>query len=234
MKVFSYTGKGLRKTNEDYIKSEILSDNISLHIVADGIGGYEYGEVASKTATEAIFQFFTENAITKDNIPAYIQHAVEFANSQIHTLRNQYHSKLGTTIAGVLIIDSTAYAFWSGDVQIQHFRDNKLLFISESHTLINEMKKNRLISVKEIERYKHIVTKSLSGTPSDSQLPVVEIQLQKGDKIIICSDGFYNSIEVSEIITRQNLEIEEELKLLQDTNEDNYSVVSISKKSFNK
>lgn len=49
MKVFSYTGKGLRKTNEEYIKSEILSDGISLHIIADGMGGYKFGEVASKT-----------------------------------------------------------------------------------------------------------------------------------------------------------------------------------------
>ena len=167
MKIFSYTGKGIRETNEDYIKSETLSNSISLHIVADGMGGYEHGEIASQTATEAIFQFFVENNIS-NNIPAYIQQAVEFANSQILTLRNQYHTKLGTTIAGVLIIDSAAYAFWLGDVQIQHFRDNKQLFISESHTLINEMKKNGHVSVKEIERYKHIVTKSLSGTPLDS------------------------------------------------------------------
>ncbi len=226
MKIFSYTGKGIRKTNEDYIKSEILSDSISLHIVADGMGGYDYGEVASQTATEAIFQYFAGCTIFGD-IPALIRHAVEYANNQILTLRNQYHSKLGTTLAGVLIIDRTAYAFWLGDVQIQHFRDNNQHFISESHTLINEMKKNRPVSTKEIERYKHIVTKSISGPPFDSLLPVVEIQLKQGDTICISSDGLYNSINPSSLITDSDIELNAKLMLLEDTNEDNFSIVRI-------
>lgn len=223
MKIFSYTGKGLRKTNEDYIKSEILSDSISLHIVADGMGGYDHGEVASKTATEAIFHFLAESNIQGD-IPALIQQAVEFANSQILTLRNQYHTKLGTTLAGVLIIDSIAYAFWLGDVQIQHFRDNKQLFISESHTLINEMKKNGPVSTKEIERYKHIVTKSLSGTPLESHPPIVEIQLQQGDTICISTDGLYNSVNPSTLIAYPDIEIDTKLMQLEVTNEDNFSI----------
>lgn len=226
MQIFSYTDKGLRKTNEDFIKSEILSNSISLHIVADGMGGYDHGEMASKTATEAIFQYFAGCTILGD-IPALIRHAVEYANNQILTLRNQYHSKLGTTLAGVLIIDRTAYAFWLGDVQIQHFRDNKQHFISESHTLINEMKKNRPVSTKEIERYKHIVTKSISDPPFDSLLPVVEIQLKQGDTICISSDGLYNSINPSTLITDSDIELNAKLMLLEDTNEDNFSIVRI-------
>lgn len=226
MKIFSNTGKGLRKTNEDYIKSEILSDSVSLHIVADGMGGYDYGEVASQTATEAIFQFLV-GSTTQGDIPALIQQAVEFANSQILTLRYQYHTKLGTTIAGVLIIDSTAYAFWLGDVQIQHFRDNKQLFISESHTLINEMKKNGHVSVKEIERYKHIVTKSLSGTPLDSNLPVIEIQLQHGDTVCISSDGLYNSVNPSKLMLNLEEKIISELDTASVNNQDNLSMIAI-------
>ncbi|MDP4201119.1 MAG: protein phosphatase 2C domain-containing protein [Bacteroidota bacterium] len=224
MKIFSYTCKGIRETNEDYIKSEILSDSISLHIVADGMGGYEYGEVASQTATEAIFQFLAESNI-QGEIPALIQQAVEFSNSQILTLRNQYHAKLGTTIAGVLIIDSTAYTFWLGDVQIQHFRDNKQLFISESHTLVNEMKKNGPVSTKEIERYKHIVTKSLSGTPSELHLPVVEIQLQQGDSICISSDGLYNSVNPATLMLNTEAEIITELETSSVNNQDNLSII---------
>ena len=227
MQIFSYTDKGLRKNNEDFIKSEMLSDSISLHIVADGMGDYDYGEVASQTATETIFQYFAGCTILGD-IPALIRHAVEYANNQIFTLRNQYHSKLGTTLAGVLIIDRTAYAFWLGDVQIQHFRDNKQHFISESHTLINEMKKNRPVSTKEIERYKHIVTKSISGPPFDSLLPVVEIQLKQGDTICISSDGLYNSINPSTLLAFSDIELNTKLMLLEDTNEDDFSITVIS------
>lgn len=227
MTVYSYSGKGNRETNEDFIKSEIISDSISLHIVADGMGGYQFGEVASQIATESIFQFFAENTIEGD-IPALIQQAVEFANNQILSKRNQYHAKLGTTIAGVLIIDNVGYVFWLGDVQIQHFRDNKQLFISESHSLINDMKKNRVISAKEIERYKHIVTRSLSGTPLDTPIPIVDIQLQQRDTICISSDGLYNSVNPATLLAYSDIELNAKLMLLDDTNEDNFSFKVIS------
>lgn len=228
IKVYSYLGKGIRETNEDYIKSEILSDSISLHVVADGMGGYEHGEEASKTATEAIFEFFAENTIEGD-IPALIQQAIKFANNQILTLRNQYHSKLGTTIAGVLIIDNTAYAFWLGDVQIQHFRDGKQLFISESHTLINEMKINGKISIKDINRFKHIVSKSLSGSPIDKQMPIIEFQLYQGDNIVICSDGLYALINPIQLANDLILGIDERMQLFEKQAKDNFSIIILLK-----
>jgi len=227
MKVYSYSGKGNRETNEDYIKSESLANDISLHIIADGMGGYQFGEMASQVATEAIFQFITKNGIGGD-IHSLIQQTVEFANEQILTKRNQYHAKLGTTLAGILIIDSTAYAFWFGDVQIQHFRDSKQLFISESHSLINDMKKNGVISAKELERYKHIVTRSLSGSPLDEPIPIVEIQLQQGDIICISSDGLYNSINPANLITDFDGELDAQLQDLEKNNEDNFSITIIT------
>lgn len=226
IKVYSYTGKGKRETNEDYIKSEMLSNSVSLHIVADGMGGYRFGKIASQIAAESIYQFITENKI-KGDIHALIQQAVEFANNQILSKRNQYHAKLGTTLAGVLLIDNIAYAFWLGDVQIQHFRENKQIFISESHSLINEMKKNRVISAKEIERYKHIVTRSLSGSQLDASIPIVEIQFRQGDTISISSDGLYNSISPLKLSTSTATEIQNELKKLEANNEDNFSIVQI-------
>lgn len=227
MTVYSYSGKGNRETNEDYIKSEIISDSISLHIVADGMGGYKYGEIAAQNATEAIFQFFEVNPI-EHNIPQFIRQAIELANSIIFNLQKQYHTKLGTTIAGVLIINNTAYAFWLGDVQIQHFRDNKQLFISESHSLINEMKANGVVSAKDIERYKNIVTKSLSGNTLDDNIPIIQLQLLPEDVLCICSDGLYNSNDVYDLISKQDVEIVKALKLLENSNEDNYSIVKIA------
>lgn len=207
MKVFSFTSKGIRETNEDYIKSERLSSTLSLHIIADGMGGYQYGEEASKTATEAIFQFIAENTIEKD-IPIFILHAIKFANSHILTLKNQYHTKLGTTLAGVLIIDDISYAFWLGDVQIQLFRDTKQIFISESHTLINEMKKNGTVSVKEIERYKHVVTKSISGNTIIDTISIHEIKILPQDVFIISTDGFYNFFKIDNSVIETNAEFE--------------------------
>jgi len=227
MTVYSYSGKGNRETNEDYIRSIQFENNASLHIVADGMGGYLYGEIAAQVATDAIVQYISERH-SDWNITSTIQQAFEFANEEIALKRKALHAKLGTTIAGVFIQESVAYAFWMGDVQIQHFRDNILLFISESHSLINEMKGYGVVSEKDIERYKNIVTKSLSGTPLEESIPIVEIQLQQGDIICISSDGFYNSVEANSILTKYNFEIDAELKMLENTNEDNFSIIVIS------
>jgi protein phosphatase len=226
MKVYSYTGKGNRETNEDYLANIQFDSQTSLHIVADGMGGYLYGEIASQVATDAIVQYISERHSELD-ISSTIQQALVFANEQIALKRKALHAKLGTTIAGVFIRENVAYAFWVGDVQIQHFRNNELLFVSESHSLINEMKKNGLVSSKDIERYKNIVTKSLSGNTLDDNLPIIQLQLLPNDILCISSDGFYNSIKISELITKQDLEIEAELKKLEDTNEDNFSIIKI-------
>ena len=226
MTVYSYSGKGNREKNEDYIKSVQFENNASLHIVADGMGGYLYGEIASQVATDAIVQFISER-YSESDISSTIQQAIVFANEQIALKRKALHAKLGTTIAGVFIRENVAYAFWVGDVQIQHFRNNELLFASESHSLINEMKKNGVVSSKDIERYKNIVTKSLSGTPLEEFIPIVEIQLQQGDIICISTDGLYNSVNIPAIIYKQDLVIEADLKMLQTSNEDNFAIVKI-------
>lgn len=227
MKVYSYTGKGNRETNEDYIKSESLSNNVSLHIIADGMGGYQYGEVAAQVATETIFQFIKEK-VFECEIQSLIQQAVEFANKQILLKQHLYHAKLGTTLAGILIKDLTGYVFWLGDVQIQHFRNNHQLFISESHSLINEMKRIKVISAKEVERYKHIVTKYLSGSPLDASVPIVEIQLHPEDILCISSDGLYNSISPSSFIYDSDILINRKLDAVNTLNTDNMSIIRIS------
>lgn len=226
MKVYSYSGKGNRETNEDYIKSETLTNNVSLHIVADGMGAYQFGKIASQLATDAIFEYITENNIEDSH--TLIQHAIVFANEKILSKQNQYHAKLGTSLAGILIKNSTAYAFWLGDVQIQYFRDNKQLFISESHSLINEIRNKKLVVGKDIERYKNIVTKSLSGRPFEENIAIVEIHLQKADTICISTDGLYNSTNISTLIAESDTKMDTLLKDMAQSNEDNFSIIRIT------
>jgi protein phosphatase len=226
MTVYSYSGKGNRETNEDYIRSVKFENNASLHIVADGMGGYLYGEIAAQVATDAIVQYITERH-SEGNITSTIQQAIEFANEEIVLKRKALHAKLGATIAGVFINERVAYAFWLGDVQIQHYRDTKQIFISENHSLINEMKSNGVVSGKDIERYKNIVTKSLSGTPLEESIPIVEIQLQQGDMICISSDGLYNSINPETLIFNSDVLVSRKLDEVNMINQDNFSIITL-------
>ncbi|HBZ25651.1 MAG TPA: hypothetical protein DEO54_05345 [Rikenellaceae bacterium] len=226
MIIYSFTGKGNRETNEDYIRSVQFENNTSLHIVADGMGGYLYGEIAAQVATDAIVQYISERH-SEGNISGTIQKAIEYANEEIAFKRKALHAKLGTTIAGVFINKSAAYAFWLGDVQIQHFRDIKQIFISKNHSLINDMKSNGVVSSNDIERYKNIVTKSLSGIPLEDSIPIVEIQLQKGDIICISSDGLYNLINPATLIYKSDVIVSIELDEVNMINQDNFSIITL-------
>lgn len=226
MTVYSYSGKGNRETNEDYIRSVQFDNNTSLHIVADGMGGYLYGEIAAQVAADAIVQFISERHYD-ENITSTIQQAVKFANEEIALKRKSLHAKLGTTIAGVFIQESTAYAFWLGDVQIHLFRDNKQLFISESHSLINEMKSKGNVSVNDIRRYSNVVTKSLMGNELEFDSSVKLGAIKKNDIIFISTDGFWQNIQPENILDVDDIELIIYLDTFKESIQDNYSFIKI-------
>ncbi len=226
MKIYSFSGKGKRETNEDYYANIQFDVHSSLHVVADGMGGYSYGEVAAQTAVNAITNYLLERYQSPD-IEKNIMESLTITNDEIRTKQKELHSKLGTTIAGVYINQGIAYAFWLGDVQIYHFRDQELIFISENHSLINEMKKNGSVSIRDIERFGNIVTKSLSGTAVAEVTEVVSLEMKQNDIICICSDGLYNSINPKSLILLSDNELDEKMKLIENSVDDNYTLIKM-------
>lgn len=225
MEIFSYSGKGQRKSNDDYYMNVQFDENSSLHIVADGMGGYVHGDIAARTATEAIVEYFSSRC-QEQNTEQVIQESLRIANEQILQKQETLQAKLGTTIAGVFIQEDIAYAFWLGDVQIYQFRNGKLFFLSESHSLVNEMRKNEVLLNKDIERYSNIVTQSLSGNELKS-ISITQLELYHNDIVCICSDGLYREYDVKKFI---NLSKDERLAILKKGVQivpDNYTIILV-------
>jgi serine/threonine protein phosphatase PrpC len=225
MEIFSFSGKGQRKTNDDYYVNVQFKENVCLHIVADGMGGYSHGDIAAKTAVETIIEYFSSR-YQEQKAEQVIQESLRAANEQIQQKQKELQTKLGTTIAGVFIRENIAYAFWLGDVQIYHFRKEVLLFLSESHSLVNEMRKNEILLHKDIERYGNIVTQSLSGSGLKT-IPIIQLELHPNDVICICSDGFYREYDIDKFVY---LSKKEKLELLEkgiQSAPDNYTIVLI-------
>ena len=112
---YSYTNTGNRETNEDYVLSKEIGENISLHIVADGMGGYMAGDIASMTIAETMCQSLEHGADIKD--------AATAANYALGKKKIELSvSKIGSTIAGVLLNESKADIFWCGDSRVYIFR----------------------------------------------------------------------------------------------------------------
>lgn len=192
MKIFKYSNIGNREQNQDYLVSTKLGQDSSLHLVADGMGGYECGDIASKIVGDSYVYGLSRNMSIED--------ATHEASNNIQIeRRNLGVAKIGSTVAGVLICGMKATIFWAGDSRVYLFRNKEQLFQTEDHSILNELSRKRKLSFEERERYGHIITRSIMGNPDD-MVDTCEMTLQEGDELLICSDGLYNDCPIDYLI----------------------------------
>lgn len=227
--VYSFSNKGKRKNNQDYLFSKSINRDCNLYMVVDGMGGYEYGDVASKLIAENIHTYLS----TVKNIDEKeIQKAVNKSNLIIKQKSIDLNAKIGATIAGVLTLKNTAMLFWIGDVKIIHIKNQEILFESHSHTLINQMINNGNI-INNIERYKHVVTRSVSGSIKESVIDSHTISnLQPNDLILIYSDGvsdILNPFQINQIFKKFTVQegINQIEALCDNEAKDNFSMITV-------
>lgn len=232
MKTITVTHKGKRSTNEDFVLSQSLNSEQYLSIIADGMGGYEKGEEASRIITEKISSHLSTLLSIND---VDIQFAIDNANKAINEFKEKAEIKLGATIGGMVLQNDCAKCFWVGDVKIYHFHNRQLCFESDPHSLMSELINNgNIVDADKIAKYKHIVTRSIHGEPGKSEAAFIDIKpIGKEDIFIICSDGVHdviNGIQM-ELLLKEKTEIEfvvSEIEHLCEVNsKDNYSFIVI-------
>ena len=158
MKIYKATNVGLvREKNEDFCYAS--ENNLKLFIVADGMGGYNGGEIASKLATETAKNYIEENIKTVSNdtgkILDIIKKAIEYANKVVYE-KSQEDSELngmGTTMEICLIIEDELYIGHIGDSRIYRIRDNIMQKLTEDHSYVQELVKEGTITLKEAEHH---------------------------------------------------------------------------------
>lgn len=218
MEVFKYTNIGTREVNQDYLVSQSFGNDLSLHLVADGIGGYECGEIASKVVGDSFIYGISRF------LP--LEETALLASTNLQKERNNLGiSKMGSTVAGVLINKMDAQIFWAGDSRVYLFRDKEMHYKTEDHTLVNELSKVRKLTFSERKRYGHVITRSFMGK-DDDHIDIYEISLQTGDELLICTDGVYNDCPIDylmESIRTGFFDINKQ----NDSFEDNHSLIYI-------
>lgn len=227
MQIQQLTGRGRRESNQDFICIHRLESGASFFLIADGMGGYEKGDEAAKIVCENIFTFLNyAESINEQNI----QKAVQKANLAIKQFNDKNNIKSGATIGGIIVDKNISHIFWVGDVMVSKINENKVLFQTKSHTMVNSLLESEsIIEEKSLDKYKHIVTRSVSGKPSESTVGYQSVQLSKDDVFIICSDGVHNVISVEQILqyTFKEKGLQElEHQFLKEA-EDNYSIITI-------
>lgn len=190
-KVISHIGK--RETNQDRILAEKIGTHSYLYIVADGMGGYDDGDIAAEMVIDILNNFLSNSDQFNVNV---IHKAINTANLALRQYQEQHQSKLGSTLGGIIVSGRTAKTFWVGDVKILHYSNGKLCFESKSHNLRNELYETDNSNGRvNLSKYNHIVTRSIQGDVKKSVPSYHELTLNKGDKLFICSDGVHNIID---------------------------------------
>ena len=203
----------VRKLNEDSFvclnldKTTGSSYEISLYIVADGMGGHNAGEVASSMAVEEIVEYIKNKAecITKDKKDIYelIRNSVLFANDKVYknSILNSKCLGMGTTLSMALMADNQIYIGHVGDSRIYLVRDNHISKLTEDHSLVAELVKSGTIKPEEAANHpqKNVITRAL-GTEYTLEVDISHCDVLEGDYYVLCTDGLSNMLEDNEIM----------------------------------
>ncbi len=200
----------VREHNEDAIGTNL---DIGLLVLADGMGGYNAGEVASGIAVKTVLEFVGEGCLREDRRALdpethlmrqtiVLRDAVARANKIIHqTARSQPQCEgMGTTIAACLFYDNRVSLAHVGDSRIYRLRRNRFEQLTMDHSLLQELVDRGYYSQEEAARStnRNYVTRAL-GVEAAVQVELQEDEALPGDVYLMCSDGLCDMVEDEDI-----------------------------------
>lgn len=173
-----------------------------LVVVCDGMGGMQGGQIASTTAVTTIMSFF-EN-IDKQADPAMtLVKAINEANAQIIAkgLEDPNLRGMGTTVTALLKTPKSAIVAHVGDSRIYQFRGGKKVFRTFDHSMVFEMVKKKVLTEEQarLSAQSNVILKAL-GVKPEVEVECQEIPYLKGDRFVLCSDGFWGAMPEEDFI----------------------------------
>lgn len=209
MEFVAKTDVGLRRSNnEDSYFAKKYSDEISLYVVADGLGGYEGGEIASRLLTIKMSRYFEEhlNDDLKDEsiVSDILLTALDKINGEIYKMEKSSpkYNGMGTTIVLVAVIYNKIYYLSVGDSRLYYISNdrNSIKQITEDDTYVNTLLKTNAIEQKDVENHpqKHVLTKAI-GVFKDIKTELHVLNETSG-YLLLCTDGLTNMLDNEAIL----------------------------------
>ena len=219
MKTFSKTDIGRkREVNQDYVfvSDQPVGNIPNLLIVADGMGGHNAGDYASKFVVQVLKKELEKSR--EDGPRAMLKKAIASANHQL-IAESKTDAKLegmGTTLVAATVIEHTLYFANVGDSRLYLLND-EIRQLSKDHSLVQEMVRLGGLNAEEAKHHpdKNIITRAI-GVKEDIEINFFEYRLKKGDIILMCTDGLSNMVEDEEIfqIVRSSRDVVEAVEQL--------------------
>jgi serine/threonine protein phosphatase PrpC len=197
----SCTHIGRRENNED---STCVDEELGLFAVADGIGGYAGGEVASQLAVDTMQEFFSMQPGLIDEIDngmsGVLRDALRTVTRRIARNSSGRLSKMCTTLVSMVVTEEKVYVMHVGDSRVYRVRGGRLTQLTQDHSLVNEMRHAAGTDVTASVEFElgHIVTQYVGAGHSPSP-DIAEFSVQTGDRFLLCSDGLSDILSESQI-----------------------------------
>lgn len=180
------TDQGRRRENNQ----DAFLAAFPLFVVADGMGGHAGGEIASQSTIDRLRAVVDEGDVTTTAIEGALEQAV----ADIHSHPETTDEGTGTTLTGAFIDHEDGVARWVvlniGDSRVYLDREDRLVQVTTDHSVVQELIASGKISPEEADShpYSNVITRAVGAselTPPD----YVAVDLQAGDRLVICSDG---------------------------------------------
>jgi len=186
----------VRRQNED---NYLAATRLGLWAVADGMGGHEAGDIASRVVVEELAAIAVP--ATASELLASCERHIVSANSRLKKLGDERGALIGTTVAVLLIFDGHYAAVWSGDSRIYRVRQHRIEQISVDHTEVQELVSAGKLTAEEarVSPRRNVITRAI-GVSDDPELEIKGGALEPGDIFVICSDGLTVHVEDQEIL----------------------------------
>lgn len=200
----------IREKNED---SVLISSDLGLGVVADGMGGHSAGEIASNIAVHVLEETIRkvntgelkmpETFLPKlDNTERKMLMAANLANAAIYTTAqaSEIYKMMGTTLTGVMFDGDNATAVHVGDSRIYLFRDGKLVQVTTDHSLAMEHVRRGLLTKAEADKSKiqNVLTRAM-GIKKNVEFDLLRFPVKLGDVMVLCSDGLYKGMNETQL-----------------------------------
>jgi serine/threonine protein phosphatase PrpC len=195
---------------------------LGFYAVADGMGGQEAGEVASRVALEALSQkvleclgtpWLAHAPLTQEDILKRLSDCVEAAHQRVRQENTDSGGRdMGTTLTAALVIESTFFVLNVGDSRVYLFTaaDNELRRISRDQSLVQQLVEAGEITEDEVytDPRRNIILSSLGGDTLESGAEFFSESFEPGDKLLLCSDGLWEMIRDHDLLRVIDLKVD--------------------------
>ena len=191
--------KGLKRKNNEDAFFVIPESNVFM--VADGVGGNNSGDIASRTTISRIAEFIRNNALSgasgETGIYDYFRQCLEDVNKNVYDMskRSPENTGMATTVTIAYLEGDNAHVVNVGDSRAYLYSSGILTQITEDHTYVNALIKEGAITKEEAQFHakKNVITRAVGGEAVISP-DFFSVEVKPGDILVLCTDGLYGEI----------------------------------------